>query len=487
MQEAGMVPAKKAHTNIETGETAKEERKQQKESEGNRMKMMKKISALVLALVMVLGICGTVIADSTAVLNDNAATTADIETVRFVKEITVYNPDTVVVIEPTASYTYTVTAGTGGKTIQDANNHSANTKAGVVSNIKMASQTDTTLSERNSVMLTYTPNASNTMNASSNGTANTKWVDIDFSAVNFGGAGVYRYKITESDYTYGSNGVVAGDDTSHVRYLDVYVKDAETQSSTLDQPSDWVIYGYAMFPEDENIDDSTTATGVRQTRKTTGFVSHVDGTDQTTDAVKADQYFTFNLTIKKVVNKDAYTKSTHHEFPFTVTLSNPTVTAKTLPVMETDGNAHQNALAGAGIVIGNSAADPSTATVWNPTISDNATVTYTGIPAGTTIKIKEKNDVTGTTYNVGTTGADTNVTNESIFTDEFSSEAVISTSTGTAGTKVTANKIVVFTNNLEEISPTGYVTRYAPYALLLIGGIVLLVVAMKHKKHTDEE
>ena len=46
---------------------------------------------------------------------------------------------------------------------------------------------------------------------------------------------------------------------------------------------------------------------------------------------------------------------------------------------------------------------------------------------------------------------------------------------------------VAITNTLLLISPTGYVARFAPYALILIGGIVLLVVAKKHKKHTDEE
>ena len=50
---------------------------------------------------------------------------------------------------------------------------------------------------------------------------------------------------------------------------------------------------------------------------------------------------------------------------------------------------------------------------------------------------------------------------------------------------VTADTII-FTNRLTEISPTGYVTRYAPYALILIAGIVLLIVAKK-KKPVEEE
>ena len=50
-----------------------------------------------------------------------------------------------------------------------------------------------------------------------------------------------------------------------------------------------------------------------------------------------------------------------------------------------------------------------------------------------------------------------------------------------------AKDVITVTNNLESISPTGIVTRYAPYGLILVAGVVLLVISKKRKKNTDEE
>ena len=425
------------------------------------MSNWKKTCAVLLTAILILAMSVSALADGEPTLDNHAVTTTN-EVVRIVKEITVYNPENATVNEPTATYTYTIAAGSADKIIKDGQDPQvqAPTIAGVTTGIKVASQTSPTAASGTSVTLTYSPTADATLNASAAGTANEKWVEFDFSGVNFGAPGVYRYEITEEAAAYSSNGVVEGT-TGHNRYLDVYVKAAADQTVT-DEADKWEVYGYALSTSDDGIDANTDP---KQTNKTTGFVSHTDGTEDKT----ADQYYTFNLVVEKTVTNDPYIKSTLHKFPFTITLTNTTVTANVLPIMTLSDNASQTALSAAAI-----------AGTWTPSIADGASVTYVGIPAGTTISIKETNDVVGTTYLVTITGADTNPDAANVYYNNDSSEAKV-TSGATAGAAATANKTVSFDNNLQLISPTGVILRVAPYVLMLAVGVVLLVIARRKR------
>lgn len=116
----------------------------------------------------------------------------------------------------------------------------------------------------------------------------------------------------------------------------------------------------------------------------------------------------------------------------------------------------------------------------------------------------EYNDVVGTQYKVTTEGGTTNdATGKTInwnqWTSAITSWTTVTALGGIANTNAVAAKNfsasdtahsganVKFTNTLQLISPTGYVSRFAPYALILVAGIALLIVAKKRKPAKDDE
>ena len=463
------------------------------------MKMTKKIFAILLA-VMMLAVCAAAWATESTTEDmsgndgvigafdpaDNKETQKT--SVIIYKEITAYNPDTSTVNAPAVTYSYTVAAGSAGKAITDNSSHHdpaasvhATTKAGV------GSPTITGF--------TLTP-GTDTLSASQYGTANRFPVTVDFSGIFKTGttanysAGVYRYVITESttETTKNASGIAEDDNAVKTLYMDVYV----------DGSGD--IYGYTLFSTNDDIDATDSdAAAAAAVGKTEGFVGSKDDDEAYSSSDTqpvTDKYYTFNLSIKKIVENDNYAIEQKHQFPFTVTLDNATVTANVLPIMtnnntESDTLVTQTALTAAAIGTG------SNATEWSPAIAHNGVVTYTGIPCGTTVTISETNNLTGVTYKASISGADVNGEAKEIVGDAtnggVSNNATVSCNATAleAATEnhTTGDKIVTFTNTLQTISPTGLVLRFAPYALILVGGIALLLIAMKHKKHadTDEE
>ena len=421
------------------------------------MKNLKKILALAIAVVMIATLGVSVFAaedmDSEGGVIGEFTALEDLEiqynAVIIYKEITAYNPETCTVNAPEITYTYTIGAGSSGKNVIDAAGIHVATKAGV-------DPDDVELTNEETGDNTIVWDNTDTLNASSTGVKNVKPLKIDFSDVEWPGAGVYRYVITETADEYVTSGVVDGT-ISNTRYLDVYVKDG----TTADAP--YVIYGYVLSTNDNDIVGDSTATdenSVAAAQKTEGFV-------EVSDDLTADSYYTFNFSVSKNLTNDSANLT--HQFPFTIDLANTVVTGDVLPIMTITGNATQTALTSAAI-----------AGTWKPTIADDGIISYVGIPAGTTVTIHETNDVTGTTYKVTITGADTNPAAANIYTGSDSADAVINNG-ATAGAAATNNCDVVFTNNLELISPTGVIVRIAPFALILLAGVVLFVIVRRRK------
>lgn len=402
------------------------------------MKYLKRSGAIILALMMAFALNVTVFAAEVPAGGVIATTSETSITIK--KEIMAFNPAESTINAPSITYSYEIEPGSAGKMIKDSTNISVNTTAGpdgaiITESISWDAEDD-----------------DDQMQTAIAGKANTKDITVNLSGVTFPAAGVYRYKITETA-TYTNTGVVDGED--HVRYLDVYVKNSETEGR-------FEIYGYVLFTKDNDI-DGTDEASVDAAAKTEGFVGS-----------NSDKYYTYNLTVGKTLTGDDGMKN--HQFPFGITFTGsetgvlPIIsgTAGTQPPWNTKGSM--------------SSFDT---TVEAPTlkIANGQTVTITGIPIGTSAVINEKNDVTGTTYASASSGADINADSKFIGTGQVSNDATVNAQT----TESIKDKAVLFANTLSLISPTGLVMRYAPYALILVAGLVLLGVAMKRRSRKDDD
>lgn len=384
--------------------------------------------------------------------NKNPANALD-KAVTIEKELVVYNPDETTIAEPQITYTYTLTSGTEGKEITDSDGVKAKTKAGV-----LPSTTTATVQYSNS-----------DITAAADGASNKRTFQFDFSGVNYQAAGIYRYKITETtDVDKTAAGITDGT-ISDVRYLDVYVRDAQ-EGETGRQ-----IYGYVLFTKDNDIDGQSGASTNTETQavKTTGFVAATDSDGST--ALTADQYYTFNTTISKTLVNDSAMNS--HKFPFSVDFTNTTVTKNVLLKEKHTGTVDESVPA-AGAV---SSLDST------PKIANQGSVKYIGIPCGTTVAVYETNDVTGTTYKsshkvdngTASTGKNIGWTNPGNTSDT----ATLNT---TVNQKDTVAHTIAFTNELELISPTGVVMRYGPYVAMLVAGIAIFAMSRRNRAESEE-
>lgn len=458
----------------------------------------KKNSTLVLAVIMVLVMGTTAFAaggdmsGQSGVIGEfetkDTPTTYD-DTVKIYKEITAYNPEPVTVNAPTVTYNYTIGAATvaAGTTVKDnASRHNQVNSADVNVTVAVKAGVGTpTITGTAAGALAITP--TNQLKASKYGTANRFELTVDFSSVNWAttgtGAGVYRYEITETTTIADKNaaGIADGNNAADDKlYMDVYVDGSGN------------IYGYVLFTNNSSIDGSTSEdTASTDAGKVDGFVDDANEHVYTSsDESTADKYYTFNLEVSKDVQNDAYAVSTAHQFPFDITFANTNVTANVLPKVTKTGTATLT-IPSIPAPIANFSFDGTAATPTNNlTIADDAVISFVGIPCGTTVTIKEKNDVVGVTYSAGITNADTNGDAKFISTNEESNNAVVNCGAthlakATENHTDSAGKVVTFTNTLVQISPTGVALRVAPYVLMLSVGMILVLFSRRRKAEEE--
>ncbi|MBR3403637.1 MAG: hypothetical protein IKG67_15515 [Parasporobacterium sp.] len=476
------------------------------------MKTLKRVGAIILALVMVLGM--STIAFAAVDLSNGEVggyTVADTpnlndKVVNIKKEITVYNPDEALVYGPAITYNYAIAGATEEELVNitdstsPANNTEPDHYSGLAVTTKALSGVTTGLVATGAGSGTGIPKIvwtnADILDASANGTANYKNLTIDFSSVVFSQPGVYRYKITETAENYITSGVLDGNgETANVRYLDVYVmrSDSYTDGTTAAQ---WRIYGYVCVENGtSDIDPSTT--------KTNGFVD--------SNSSEADEYRTYNLTIGKTLTGDA--TMNNHKFPFDATWTAGDATGTFQFIVEETGTVsvtkgaqtETTTVNGTTVVadtlykVGGADAVGTTNKDGTPLIANEGTIKYIGIPNGTKVTVTETNDVAGTTYSTTGTEKIGSETGSDIVwtggTSAKSNDGKIATMAPNATTIYAQSSAPTADNNvaiqvinaLSLISPTGVVMRFAPYALILVAGLVLLGVALKRRTKKDDD
>ncbi len=462
---------------------------------------LKKLGAIALVLMLMMSLSVNAFADQSLTNGEVGGYTqadtqnVDDKVVKIAKEITVYNPDEAFVYAPAITYTYAITAASGDELVQitdDETDHKSGLAttttalAGVITGVTMTGTAADTIAWTNADIL----------DASATGVANIKYLSVDFRNVVFSQPGVYRYKITETPAAYVTSGVTDGA-ISNIRYLDVYVMRSATYSTGA-AAGDWKVYGYVCINSDAAT-QAITPDSAANTVKTNGFVD----TNTAADTSTADEYHTYNLTVGKTLSGDNTMKN--NKFPFDVTWAGNAASGTFQFAVETTGTAQvtMTAETAAATVngttvsglnkVGGADAVATADKDGTPGIANGATVKYIGIPAVAYATVTETNNVPGTTYS--TTAEETVDTTVTPVEFDASSTAVLSSDKKTATadqndtvkyvqtSSPTADKnyAVQFTNTLAIISPTGVVMRIAPYALMLIGGLVLLVISRRRK------
>lgn len=434
---------------------------------------MKKILALVLALLVALSMTAAFAADGDKTITptniDNPETVvATSNTFDLTKKIALFNTDSEQIYEPNVKYTYAVAnvnpnsasvtddegnravvkTGMGGVTISyDA------TKSGGSDGIYFG-QTDAK----------FETNAEGVVSTATKFQSRTAAVTVDTSVfVNGDGQkqpGIYRYSITET-MTDSTSGVIHN--VNEPLYMDVYVRFNEAGT-------DLEVYGIVLFRDTE---ESTS-------EKVTGF----DDTSDENGLV--DEYHTYNMTITKTVSGSLGDKN--NNFPFQADLSGTNGNAELWYVANMDGNtgsATKATLSGGAATIGSATTSGTVA------LQNNDTLVINGIPVGTSVKVTEYNNTadkyTATLPTVTAGNSDDVAINDGELTAGDTADTTVAMTV--VGTEAGSyeNTAVTFNNELSEVSPTGVVLRFAPYIAMLAGGVLLLVLARKRRSHKDED
>jgi len=449
---------------------------------------MKKLTALLLALVMVLAMSASAFADDGDAYNGATKTYTSGNEIPLTKTIVFINENGSTVYQPNITYTYAIdVVDPGDATVTDGDTPADTAKvnagvAGGVTGVNIPFTSDkTATSSKTGVQVTETGNLTvNFVDGSGNAT--------------FPHAGIYRYKITEtSDKTPAAVGITR-DNTEYdtTRYLDVYIANGGTVDPTTN-PKGLTLHGAVIFKSvtstkdgKDKIDDKDTTD-----QKTTGFEPGNPGADPAnpdyTNDATVDRYTTYDFTVTKVVT-GAFADKTN-EFPFHVSVANSIASAAITYTADGSEQFHDATAAGTKVTLNNAAfqigEDAATSSL---ALKDGDSITLVGVPSNQTtdltVTVKEYNN-TADKYT-----ATVAATNGSITLNDgelpAGDNAYLNPAFNVKDSDVAAQTIT-FTNTMADVSETGVVLRFAPYALMLGAGVALFIILKVRKNKAVEE
>ena len=284
---------------------------------------------------------------------------------------------------------------------------------------------------------------------------NSVTVTADFTNVSFTEAGIYRYNVTETKGTSNSAADIVidtGNSNLGTYILDVYVKKVAGTNGAADT---FEPYAYAL---------SKTGEFASFTHDTTNHVWNAvyKGND---DAGKVNEIVneltTYDLTITKVITGDAAA----NEFEFTIDIIG---VPSDVYVKQDD----KTAVAGGG--------------TFTAKLTNGKSTVIKGLPSIAGYNIKEAvNQLEGYEVTVTVNGTESTDKTYHWIGTEGQGVAYGSEVKDTGIVLGAQNTTIVFTNNLDNISPTGVVLRVAPYALILIAGVALVLIS--RRRRTEKE
>lgn len=475
---------------------------------------LKKILALLLAAMMVLGMTGAMAADA-GLGQDNSNEPGVYEggenTLKIKKSVVVENDllEAITVAYPAITYTYSAAKADGtlaegayllGVTVTDkdadhtpAGALTSGVKNGVVAALTITSAAITSGTVQLNDSLNNATKAQELVSAEAT-------VTIIPTKYNNYGPGIYRYKISDmtTDATLVAAGIVRGADFVKDFYLDVYIGwKLDSTTGAVADPKELEVKGYVLSSA------STTTITPTQHNKESGFEQVT--TDENgklaapvTDYSHVDLYKTYNVELQK--NVTGSMGDTTHEFPFTLTVTNNNLNYIVVTDDEVTGPY-------ADITAVREAATPGTST--SVALNHQEKAYIVGLAPHATIGFMETND-TDTGYKVsatvGGTAANVTVKATSEGTETTANTAQLFNKTGTAtiaaaavtnynpgnttvaSTAYTQNNLnTIYTNNLDQISPTNVALRFGPYLVMFAAGAALFLILLAKRREEDKE